>query len=277
MKTELSFEFYKEWFKGLSTEHQETLIENDMAPDVVKAAYQLRVASDAPKSALREFRSTIEYRAHYLTSPPHIQRELARMGITENTRVKDDHKVATNRWNNDAADSPAASHRATADMAAVDDDDEVMIVADKFNVPITLAKDIIAWRNDTIEAVVMRKNVDGIKTIVAWLLQEANIKIAAGALAFAAGLDALNGIGSQSEFALRIGVTRAAVSKKVRIIKTFLNLPVNPHMKSLKACAQYKKNGLTNHWRKQKYTSKPKPGDASRNNTARRRRHGVST
>lgn len=252
MKCDLSFEFYGEWYRNLSTEHKEILEEHDMTPDIIRAAYNAKAATNPPKSALRDFRATVEYRAHYLTSPPHVQRELSRMGINENFRLRDDSHIESNRG--DISDKPIASSRKTAADDAVEHESESHELCELFDVDEATARQMLAWRDESAEKLATRRLSDGIAVIVAVFLQEKNLMIAAGAMAFAAGLNAINGLKSQSEFALSIGVTRSAISKRVRKYKKLLNLPTNSHMKSEEACKKYKKNGLSNHWRKKKFT-----------------------
>lgn len=67
-------------------------------------------------------------------------------------------------------------------------------------------------------------------------------------IAFATGLDFLNGI-SMTEAAKKCSVTRAAVSKSAKEWQRVLNFPPSRHMKSEEACKSYSKTQTENHWR----------------------------
>jgi len=247
---ELSFNQYEEWFSQLPHKSQQQLLDNDLSPEVVLAVYQAKREQGLSDRALKEFKTTIEYNAHYWSSPPHLQKQLQRLGIDGKSRIHDDNKVESNQGDRDVAESPLASIQFEGIQ-----DDEVSEICEQFGFDPSVGYQIKEYIDAKVEKKVEKKLSDRTKTLVAMLLQEPNLRIAAGGLAFAVNLAALNGLRTQTAFALKIGYTRSAVSKSVRKWKALLELPTNAHMKSDKAIEKYRQAQHEKHWRKQTFTA----------------------
>lgn len=153
---------------------------------------------------------------------------------------------------NDVADTPLAS--IDPDIAK-EVDDAISQLADDFKVPLETARALFSWHAEQTAAAVREHEGDLLSIVIGGLISSQNIRISAGALAFATELDALNGIGSQAAYARKLGVTRSALSKAVKGWRRSLGLRRNAHQKSAAACESYSENGKNNHWRKQKVTA----------------------
>lgn len=106
----------------------------------------------------------------------------------------------------------------TPDMAA-EIDTPVEILADELGVSLKQARAILA----KIECEVSRSESLKTAKIVGLLLQSCNLPVTAHALAFASGLDQLNGLKSQAEAARNLNVTRALMSCRVLEIRDVLS------------------------------------------------------
>jgi len=152
----------------------------------------------------------------------------------------------------DIAESPIA--RTDTDYAAAIDLPEE-ILADRFGVTRTQALAILAWHEEATAATVDREKAAYLQIIVGGLLSSKNPKMNAAGLAFAANLDALNGLPCQRQFARENHVSPSAVSKVVKQWQLALGLQPSAHQKSEKACKTYSMTGKANHWRDQPVTA----------------------
>jgi len=98
-------------------------------------------------------------------------------------------------------------------------DQEHEILADELGITPKQARGVIAHT----EAEVRRSQSLILGKVVGMLLETSNLPVMAHALAFAAGLDQLNGKRSQAEVARELGVTRALVSHYVIGVRDVLS------------------------------------------------------
>jgi hypothetical protein len=152
----------------------------------------------------------------------------------------------------DLADTPLA--KLEIDFAGMIDTAEETL-AELFEVPIEIARKILTWHQQSLRKSIRRSESQFLHVIIGGLLSAKNPKLSAVGLAFAAGLDALNGLGSQRQYARQHGISPAAVSKVVKAWSRDLNLGPNAHQKSDAACETYSAVGKARHWRKQRCTS----------------------
>jgi hypothetical protein len=110
----------------------------------------------------------------------------------------------------------------TPDFAAEIDTEEE-IIADDLGVSLFTARKIIAMRED---AVIRNQSLLSAK-LIGILLDSKNMKACVHALAFATGLDQLNGKRSQAEVAREIGCTRALISHYVIAFRDMLSDEIN--------------------------------------------------
>lgn len=99
--------------------------------------------------------------------------------------------------------------------------------------------------------------IEIVQRVIGSLISEQNVKISTTALAFALGLDQLNGLGSLRQAAKGLCVSVEALSKKKREWEKELGIPPNAFAKSEKAKAALKTAQATKHWKKKKW--KPLP------------------
>jgi len=100
---------------------------------------------------------------------------------------------------------------------------------------------------------------EAISRLVSLLLMSKNLRLDAYALAFAANLDALNGIGTQGEVAKKLGLSATMVSRRTEHIRELLDLPYSPHQKGKTARTAASKALLKDHWRNRKTTTPTPP------------------
>lgn len=147
----------------------------------------------------------------------------------------------------DIADSPLA--KCESEFGNDTPEDEL---ADRYGIPPETAKAILEWhRQETADAIRLEQ-ANYLQIIVGGLLASNNPKLNAAALAFAANLDALNGLPNQREFAKLNHISRQAVSKVVIAWKKALQLTPSAHQKSEHACRIYSEVGKKKHWRGRK-------------------------
>ncbi len=91
-----------------------------------------------------------------------------------------------------------------------------------------------------------------ISRIVGLLIAAPNVRLSAYALAFAANLNALNGLGTQGDAARAIGVSATILSRRIEETRELLGLPRSAHQKGDPARLAAKKATSTNHWRNRK-------------------------
>ena len=101
-----------------------------------------------------------------------------------------------------------------------------------------------------------------VRRVIGSLISEQNVKISTTALAFALGLDSLNGLGSLRKAALNLCVSVEALSKKKRQWEAELSIPPNAFAKSAKAKAALSIAQQTKHWKKRTWTHVPAPSAA---------------
>jgi hypothetical protein len=90
--------------------------------------------------------------------------------------------------------------------------------------------------------------------IAGGFLDCANSKLTAAGLAYAADLALTAGLGTMQDYALKIAVSRAAISKNAKFWQRELDLPAASNMRALEKCKAYSEAQKTKHWRNQKFT-----------------------
>jgi len=93
-------------------------------------------------------------------------------------------------------------------MPDLDIDSPEDILADELGTTPVVARKVMAM----LQAAEVRQQALTLGKVVGLLLETTNLQVMANAIAFAAGLDQLNGKKSQAEVARELGVTRALVS-----------------------------------------------------------------
>lgn len=116
------------------------------------------------------------------------------------------------------------------DMAAEIDTEEE-ILADLLGINPAQARRVMAWQQEESKKVA-RGHREAFGRVIAFLLQGKNLPVMVHALAFAAGLDQLNGKKSQAQIARELGVTRALVSHYVVGFADILGVQVTKFRKS---------------------------------------------
>ena len=202
-------------------------------------------------------RATEEYSIWVSRMTPAERAQLAALGVEsppdDDTEVGGHSPYAAS----DLAESPLA--RVETDMAGNIDTAEDEL-AERFSIPLELSHKILCWHDSAVKDSIRRHEAHFLGIIVGGLLSARNPKLAATGLAFAAGLDALNGLGCQREYARNNGLSVSAVSKVVKAWQRGLNLRPSAHQKSESACQTYSDVGKTRHWRNRRITT----GTASR-------------
>lgn len=113
-------------------------------------------------------------------------------------------------------------------------DSEEEILADLLGVNLAQAKRIMAWHAEESKKLATEHR-EAFGRVIGFLLQGKNLPVMVHALAFAAGLDQLNGRKSQAELARELGVTRALVSHYVTGFADLLGVVVTKFRKSEKS------------------------------------------
>ena len=184
-------------------------------------------------------------------SPQQIE-NLKHLGVYEESEDTHEEGGHSPTQTADIADSPLAS--IDPDYAAAIDG-EAGALADRMGVTMDMAKTILAWHADALAVALRTHEADLLSVVVGGLLASKNVRIACGGLAFASGMVAANGLGSQAEYARSIGVSRTIISKSVVAWQRQLNLPTSKFQKSEEACTTYAAIAKTKHWRSQKVTA----------------------
>jgi hypothetical protein len=128
------------------------------------------------------------------------------------------------------------------DMAAAIDRPEE-ILADDLGITLDQAKAVMAM----IERVRMEQTALALGRVVGWLLAGKHMQVRIYALAFAAGLDQLNGLHSQSEAARQLGVTRALISHYVTSARDAIGINVQKFRKSDRTRETFRQAQLNRH------------------------------
>jgi hypothetical protein len=149
---------------------------------------------------------------------------------------------------------------ADSDLARTEDRVEESLeetLAELFNLTAAKAQTIAKWHRQKVAALSEQGNADQLARIIGPFLRESNPKIAVAGLAFALGMDALNGLGTIRQYAKRIGVSAEAISKKQVFWRKELNLPLSANGKSESARKSLSKAQQKGHYKKQTYKSTP--------------------
>lgn len=145
----------------------------------------------------------------------------------------------------------------SASRVLVDVPRQVDTLSDEFQEKFELGQEVslplAAWAIYEIERRAMQYKSRLLSKLVGGLIDAENPKLMVAGLAFAASLDALNGLGTQREYARKIHVTPAALSKVVKLWQIALEMNTSAHQKSAASCVTYARvQSSDQHWRRQK-------------------------
>jgi hypothetical protein len=113
---------------------------------------------------------------------------------------------------------------------------------------------ILAWHNRVAGRKADKIKMRVVERILSEFIDCANTKLTAAGLAYAADLALAHGLGTMQEYALRIAVSRAAISKNAKFWQRELNLPAASNMRDTEKCRAYSEAQKAKHWRNQKCT-----------------------
>jgi hypothetical protein len=117
-----------------------------------------------------------------------------------------------------------------------------------------LGRGILAWHSRAAARKAEKIKVRAIERIVGGFLDCANSKLTAAGLAYAADLALTAGLGTMQDYALKIAVSRAAISKNAKFWQRELDLPAASNMRGAEKCRAYSEAQKAKHWRNQKCT-----------------------
>jgi hypothetical protein len=98
---------------------------------------------------------------------------------------------------------------------------------------------ILAWHSRASARKAEKIKVRAIERIVGAFLDCANSKLTAAGLAYAADLALTAGLGTMQDYALKIAVSRAAISKNAKFWQRELDLPAASNMRAAEKCRAY--------------------------------------
>lgn len=213
------------------------------------------MSADYTAHAARQQKAAQEAHAKWLQGLSAEQvANLKRLGVFD--APSDSHEVGGHAPGQTADMAESSMARVESDVAEeIDAKSEAGGIADEFGVSLQTAQRILAWHKGQIKGALLSREADLLSVVVGGLLATKNIKISAAALAFASNMAAVNGLGCQSEYARKLGVSRTILSRAVVAWGRQLGLHPSAHQKSEKACATYSEVGKTNHWRRTKVSA----------------------
>jgi hypothetical protein len=150
----------------------------------------------------------------------------------------------------DAAERSLASY--TPNLAK-EIDDEPSILAERAGLKLWQAREIFRFIEERVERRVVAEKCNVIVRVVGVFLKAgSNVKLLVAGLAYAADLAVTNQLGTMQDWAVRNGLSRAAVSKVAKFWQRELGLPASSHMRAEEKCQAYSEAQQKKHWRKQK-------------------------
>lgn len=178
---------------------------------------------------------------------PDDRKKLKNLGIDRSSR--NSHKVSGHspHEEDDAANHPNARTETLTIEGTMEDR-----LMESFDLATGQARGIAALIKSECSRAEERATASMLPKLVGPILREQNVKISMLGLAYAVGMDALNGLGSIRDCATANGVSPEAISKKKRQWQKELNLPVNAHGKKKEACEALSKAQMKGHWRNKK-------------------------
>lgn len=259
MSEELTWENYGRWFRTRSPEVRENLRRHALDPTAIDEKLSELLA--AGKSA-KSFKTKILYRAFYVTADASTRAKLEENNLID---PRDDFGVVlTNRFDEDPTESPSLRSEAPESS-----DSEKDLLAERYDLTDEEAEELVTYIAARAKQEADARVIDNTSRVVARFLHSPNARIDAAGLAYAVGLNVMNGFGSMGDFAKRIGVSKGSISKSNRRWKAELDLPDNPNHKPAEACAKYSQAQKQKHWRNQTFRKK----DHERADTAGSRRN----
>jgi hypothetical protein len=147
----------------------------------------------------------------------------------------------------DAADSSLASYEVNLADAV---DSVVDEIRDKWGVDQKKAEEIARWAEGRIAQEAESRKASMIVKIAGVFLNCSNVRLVAAGLSYATDLALTTNMGTMQEWAIKNGLSRAAVSKSARWWSRELSLPVGSHMRDEETCRAYSEAQKTKHWRK---------------------------
>jgi len=194
-------------------------------------------------------RASAEYTTWVASQPPAERAKLKNLGLD---RPPEDTFEVSGHSPFEVGDAAESHHcRTELDIAAALDT-PAELLAETYRLTLPQATGLLGWCKEQIASAIRSHEAHLLQVIVGGLLAAKNPKLSAAGLAFASGLDALNGLGCQSEYARANHVSRAAVSKIVIAWQRALGLRKSAHQKSERACTIYSNVATANHWRNRK-------------------------
>jgi hypothetical protein len=113
---------------------------------------------------------------------------------------------------------------------------------------------LLTWHNRATERKAENIKVRAVERIVGGFLDCANSKLTAAGLAYASDLALTANLGTMQDYALKIAVSRAAISKNAKFWQRELGLPAASNMRGAEKCRAYSEAQKAKHWRNQKFT-----------------------
>ena len=139
-----------------------------------------------------------------------------------------------------------------ADLASEIDDDP-SILAERAGLKLWQAREIYRYIEERVERRVTEAKCNVIVRVCGVFLKAgSNVKLLFAGLAYAADLAVTNQLGTMQDWAVRNGLSRAAVSKVAKFWQRELGLPASSHLRGEEKCQAYSEAQTQKHWRKQK-------------------------
>jgi hypothetical protein len=189
--------------------------------------------------------------------PEHERRKAVLLGV--DAPLSDTHQA-------NAYESDPATWNDRGEAAAEIEDSIEAALCEDFGLSPRQAVAVAAWHQSRLEAEAARRKSLQLARVIGGFLKPGNLRVRAYSLAYAAGLSALNGIGSQTDGANICGCSRSNMSKETTAWTDLLDLPPSPHCKSRAARRRLSEAQRTNHWRNKKCTNLPSSSKPHRRN-----------
>lgn len=157
----------------------------------------------------------------------------------------------------DAAERVSASY--TPDIAeqldGTAEDPSPELLAETLGITESVAAAILKWHEKAATRKAERIKMRAIVRIAGVFLDCANSKLTAAGLAYASDLAVSAAMGTMQDYATKIAVSRAAISKNAKFWQRELELPAASNMRDPEKCRAYSEAQKAKHWRNQKCTS----------------------
>ena len=138
-------------------------------------------------------------------------------------------------------------------------DSDYDIVMEIFALPLSPAERqhrFAQWQQSTMDSQLQEARAEVTRLIASWFAQPHNSQVRWVSLAFAAGLEIVEGV-TMTQAARVLGVSRSAISKEANHWADVLHLPRSRYMKSQVAREKYHDDKLRKHWRRMRRKRTP--------------------